>query len=165
MPRVPSRSLQEFLLKFQGCHTTCPSSIQWLRGEIICATTETLIISYVACYSETNGAGDQGVHLDARPPEILVSEPNLGPALTASWSSRRRCFNLSSLSHGGSASRWDQGHCPTPPMKFHLIVQPHHPYVSHSAKQLTCSCNHWHIIRVYIYIYIYIYISSSKLNL
>ena len=55
-----------------------------LRGEVICATTETLIISYVACYSETNGAGDQGVRLDARPPEILVSEPNLGPAPTAS---------------------------------------------------------------------------------
>ena len=70
--------LQEFLLKFQGCHTTCPSSIQWLRGEIICAMPETPIISYVACYSETNGVGDQGIHLDARPPENPREQPKFG---------------------------------------------------------------------------------------
>lgn len=94
------------------------------------------------------------------PQKILVSEPNLGPALTTSWSSRWRYFDLSSLSHGGSASGWDQEHCSTPPMLFHPIIQPHHPYVSHSTKQLTCSCNHWHIIRVYV-----VYITSFKLNL
>lgn len=27
-------------------------------------------------------------------------------------------------SHSGNASNWDQGHCPTPPMKFHYMHNP-----------------------------------------
>ena len=61
------RALQEIPLNFQGCYATCPSSIQWLWGESIGATTDTTIISYVAWYNEINGVRDQGICLVAWP--------------------------------------------------------------------------------------------------
>ena len=80
VPRVPhlivylwcqgcqvGHALQEIPLNFEGCHATFPSSIQWLRGESIGATTQTTIISYVAYHSDTNGVRDQGIRLDACP--------------------------------------------------------------------------------------------------
>ena len=63
---------------------------------------ETTILSYVSHYSETNGAGDQGVRLDARPPENPRERNKLRTCPHDIVIFKAKVFDLSSLSHGGS---------------------------------------------------------------
>ncbi len=135
----PSRNSLEVLRV--PCHLPFKHSMA-TRGKYRCNDRDP-IISYVSCYSDTNGVRDQRIHIDACPP------------MKSSWVTQ--LWDLPSSHHdlqseGGSTFPAQvmvavlvgeiRDIIPPLPCNYIHFVQPHHSYVRHSAKQLICACNH-----------------------